>query len=84
MTTCGVNPNRLTDMTPNDYMDVVGGQVRARRKALRIDQQTLADLAGVSRKSVSEIERGKATIRMDVLVAVLDGLGLTLEVRDAR
>lgn len=74
----------MPDMAPNGYTDVIGGQVHARRKALRIDQQTLADLAGVSRKSVSEIERGKATIRMDVLVAVLDGLGLTLEVRDAR
>ncbi len=74
----------MADMTPNGYMDVVGGQVRSRRRALRIDQQTLANLAGVSRKSVSEIERGKATIRMDVLVAVLDALGLILEVRDAR
>jgi y4mF family transcriptional regulator len=71
-------------MASNGYMDVVGRQVRARRKALRINQQTLADLAGVSRKSVSEIERGKATVRMDVLVAVLGALGLTLEVRDAR
>ncbi len=70
-------------MASNGCMDVVGGQVRARRKALRIDQETLASLAGVSRKTVSEIERGKATIRLDVLVAVLDALGLTLEVRDA-
>jgi len=74
----------MPNMAPNGYMNVVGRQVRARRKSLRIDQQMLADLAGVSRKSVSEIERGKATIRMDVLVAVLDALGLTLEVRDAR
>ena len=73
----------MSPMVSNGYMDMLGGQVRARRKALRTSQQTLADLAGVSRKSVSEIERGKATIRMDVLVAVLDALGLTLEVRDA-
>ncbi len=67
-----------------DYMDEVGALVRQRRKALRIDQQTVADLAGVSRKLVSDIERGKPTVRMDGLLTVLGAVGLTLEVVDAR
>ena len=71
-------------MIPNGYMSEVGEALRLRRRALRIDQQTLANLASVSRKSVSEIERGKSTIRMDVLLAVLTAAGLTLELRDAR
>ena len=70
-------------MTPTGYMTNFGERVRVRRKELDIDQQILADLAGVSRKSVSEVERGKKTIRMDVLTAILDALGLTLEVGDA-
>jgi len=74
----------MTAMTPNSYMEDVGQRTRMRRRSLSIDQQTLADLAGVSRKSVSEIERGKATIQMDVLIRVLNVLGLTLEVRDDR
>ena len=74
----------MTGMTPNGYMGEVGQRTRTRRRSLSIDQQTLADLAGVSRKSVSEIERGKATIQMDVLIRVLNVLGLTLEVRDDR
>jgi len=74
----------MDGMTPNSYMAEVGQRTRMRRRSLSIDQQTLADLAGVSRKSVSEIERGKATIQMDVLIRVLNVLGLTLEVRDDR
>ena len=67
-------------MTPIGYMDQIGRIARARRKQLGIDQETAARLAGVSRKSVSEIERGKPTVRFDVLVRVLDVLGLKLEV----
>jgi len=74
----------MDGMTPNSYMAEVGQRTRMRRRSLSIDQQTLADLAGVSRKSVSEIERGKATIQMDVLIRVLNVLGLTLEVRNDR
>lgn len=61
-------------------MDDIGGAVRARRKQLRIDQQTVADLAGVSRKAVSDIERGKPTIRFDVLAEVLTAVGLRIDV----
>ncbi len=61
-------------------MDQIAKIVRTRRKELGIDQETVAGLAGVSRKSVSEIERGKPTVRFDVLVRVLDVLGLKLEV----
>ena len=74
----------MAGMTPNGYMGEVGQRTRMRWRSLSVDQQTLADLAGVSRKSVSEIERGKATIQMDVLIRVLNVLGLTLEVRDDR
>lgn len=68
-------------MEPIGYMQALGVAVRTRRKALGIDQETVASLAGVSRKAVSEIERGKPTMRMDTVVRVLDALGLELEVR---
>ena len=63
-------------MTPNGYMDGVAVAVRSRRRQLGVDQETVARLAGVSRKAVSEIEGAKPTIRVDVLVKVLDALGL--------
>lgn len=63
-------------VTPNGYMDEVASAVRLRRRQLGIDQETVARLAGVSRKAVSEIEGAKETIRVDVLVKVLDAVGL--------
>ncbi len=68
-------------MTPSGYMNEVGKAVRRRRLELKIDQETAARLAGVSRKVVSEIERGKPTVRVDVLVKVMAVLGLRWEVR---
>ena len=67
-------------MTPNGYMGEVALVVRSRRRQLGVDQETVARLAGVSRKAVSEIERAKPTIRVDVLVKVLDALGLEITV----
>jgi y4mF family transcriptional regulator len=60
-------------------MESIAEVVRARRHDLGITQQLTADLAGVSRKAVSEIERGKATVRVDVLSKVLAALGLRLD-----
>ena len=57
----------------------LGASIRARRRELEITQQDLSDLAGVAVRSIHEIERGKPTIRLAVIVAALDALGLTLQ-----
>jgi HTH-type transcriptional regulator / antitoxin HipB len=62
------------------YNEVLGNAIRERRRSLGIDQETLASIAGVSRKLVSEIERGKPTVRLDGLIRVLEALGLRLEI----
>ena len=43
----------------------IGGFVRGRRRARKLSQTELAELAGVGRRLVSEIERGKQTVRME-------------------
>ncbi len=55
--------------------------VRDLRKQHGISQMELANVAGVSLPSVTRIEGGKATIRLDVLVKVLDALGYTLTIQ---
>lgn len=70
----------MAHMTPIGYMSEVGTLVRKRRKALGVTQATVAQLAGVSRKAVSEIERGKPTVRVDVLTRVLEAIGLRWDV----
>lgn len=62
-------------------MDRLPDTVRERRRSLRLGQQALADLAGVSERFVREVESGKPTVRLDKLAAVLDALGLELSVQ---
>ncbi|MBI4604465.1 MAG: helix-turn-helix transcriptional regulator, partial [Planctomycetes bacterium] len=52
--------------------------VQARRKANRMTQADLAELAGVGRRLVVELEKGKPTLRMDAVIAVLAVFGKTL------
>jgi len=59
-------------------MSKLGVEIRERRRALGLRQIDLADLAGASERFVRELEHGKASVRMDKVVAVLDALGLEL------
>lgn len=58
--------------------------VRNRRKALGLNQAQVGDLAGCGRIFVHDLERGKATVRLDKVLAVLSVLGLRLVVEDGR
>ncbi len=62
----------------------LGATVRERRKDLRLTQQQLADLAGTSERFVRALERGKPTVQLNHVVAVLDALGLELRVEVRR
>lgn len=62
-------------------MPTIGEHTRRRRRALGLPQRDLADLADVSERFVREVENDKPTLRLDKLVAVLDALGLELDVR---
>ena len=55
--------------------------VRARRRALTLTQQDLADLAGVGVRLVHEVERGRDTVTLSNLVGLLHVLGLHLSLR---
>ena len=56
----------------------IGTLVRRRRLANRLNQRELAELAGVGVRLVSELERGKPTLRMDAVNRVLQVFGLKL------
>lgn len=60
--------------------DNLARAVRLRRVSLGLRQDELADLAGVSERFVYAVEKGKASVQLDKLVAVLAALGLHLEV----
>lgn len=58
--------------------------VRERRTENRLGQGELAELAGVGRRFVSDLEGAKSTVRLDAVDAVLQVFGKTLGIVDAR
>jgi y4mF family transcriptional regulator len=59
----------------------LGALVRARRSRLSISQQQLADLAGVGRRFISELEAGKPTLEFDRVVQCCAALGIDILAR---
>ena len=62
--------------TPSD----LGQLIRARRRELGLDQQTLARRVGVSRLWVIEFERGKPRAEIGLVLRTLMALGLELRI----
>lgn len=54
----------------------IGNSVRGARKAAGLTQSDLADLAGVSERTVRAIETGAGNPTLDALVSVANVLGL--------
>lgn len=61
-------------MTPEE----IGAEIRARRKRLLLTQEDVADLAGVNRRLVSEVERGTVSVTLRNLIAICGAVGLDL------
>lgn len=59
-------------------VQALGARIRELRKEQGVSQETLAALAGTGQRYVSELERGKATIRVREMLRVLEALGCGL------
>jgi HTH-type transcriptional regulator/antitoxin HipB len=79
MRTRGKKP--VQDSSPTGRL---GTAVRARRRALRLDQAELSALAGVGLAFLYELEHGKPTVRLDKVLAVLDVLGLEFALKPGK
>lgn len=64
-----------------DIPGEIGAEIRRRRRRLRLTQQDVADLAGVNRRLVSEVERGRAAVTLRRLIAICEAVGLDLACR---
>jgi y4mF family transcriptional regulator len=58
----------------------LGGLLRAYRKSRGLSQVDAAALAGVGERFLSELERGKPTAEIGLVLKLLDRFGLTLVV----
>lgn len=64
-------------MTPEE----LGKIVFFHRKKSGLTQKQLAELAGVGKTVVFDIEKGKATVQMNSLLKVLEVLNITVELK---
>jgi transcriptional regulator with XRE-family HTH domain len=58
----------------------IGEKLRQRRKLLRLRQRDLAELAGVTLRGLTALERGQANPTVNQLSKILDVLGLEFRV----
>ena len=59
----------------------IGILIKERRKHLGVNQQTLADLAGVGLNTLVAIDRGEGDPPLTTLLTILDTLGLQMDIK---
>ena len=60
----------------------IGHKLRTRRKALRLRQRDLAELAGVTLRGLTDLENGKANPTINQLAKIVAVLGLELRLTE--
>lgn len=75
-------PAKAPATTPQveDRLAAIGAQVRLERLRLGVSATAAAEAAGLSRVTLHRIERGEPSVAMASYLAVLEALGLGLEV----
>ena len=75
---------KVTQLDPQAAALALGRAIRQQRKALRLTQAQLAQLAGCGVAFLYLIESGKPTVRLDKVLDVLGVLGLQLKLERGR
>ena len=57
---------------------IIGKRVKGRRKLLKITQNDLSEISGVSLRTIKAVEEGEANPTVEILNRILKPLGLTL------
>jgi transcriptional regulator with XRE-family HTH domain len=60
------------------HIDDLVKTVKARRQALRVTQETLAELSGVGLRTLKQFESGKGNPTLQTLAKLADVLGLEI------
>lgn len=59
----------------------IGFEIKRRRKYLSITQEDLAEITGISRRSLQYIEKGEMNPSIEQLEKILEALGLEIIIR---
>ena len=66
-------------MQPQAFNQQLAHIIHEHRKKSQLSQAQLAQLAGVGKTVVFDIEHGKATVRLDSVVKILNVLNIRIE-----
>jgi transcriptional regulator with XRE-family HTH domain len=72
----------MTDEQKQQVRERIGGRVATLRKLKGMTQEQLAQAAGLQRTHVSRIEAGKYAVTLDVIQAISEALGMTVDIID--
>jgi DNA-binding XRE family transcriptional regulator len=64
-------------LNPHEF----GDEIRTRRRVLNLSQDQLAEVIGVNRRVIGELERGKGSVRLEIALAAARAVGLDIELR---
>jgi len=59
-------------------IDKIGDVIRAARKNQRLTRKKLCELSGISYTTLNKIETGSVSVRLDIVINVVNSLGLNL------
>lgn len=68
----------LSEKKLNEYTQRLGKQIRAYRKAAKLSQPQLAEMAGINSKFLGEVERGKSTLTVSRLMQIASALQISI------
>lgn len=63
-----------------EFSSILGKTIQINRKSAGLSRIALANLAGVGKTAIYDIEHGKKTVRLDSILAVLDALNIKLSI----
>ena len=67
-------------MSINSEKEAIGDILQSRRKARKIAQEQLADIAGVSPRTLRDIEKGIANPELETLMKICHVLGMEIKI----
>lgn len=63
----------------DDFYEALGANIRAKREELNLTQLELGEQIGLSRTSITNIERGRQRLMADQLLSVADALNTNVD-----
>ncbi len=61
-------------------LKAIGKAIQSRRKLLKVVQGDLAEIAGISPRTLRDIERGKANPSLETLLKIVTVLGMEIKI----